>query len=512
MVTINRPDAPASETDQLEIYRAGNRVAIKGSTWVFKGQDKSVYQNEFDDNPVKAERDFGANPPEASAGALPIPEIMDTYANWDRPDPVDLNLNRLGWVVPPIFDWFVGDSRFNYFLHFDLSKSGDQSGVGLVHYDHYQNIYVADLIMKIPVSKEWNLKFASLEVLIDLLKSRGFYLAKITFDGFQSLNIIQTLIAKGFNAALYSVDRTMEAYDTLISTIFQQRFDYYPQENFIYEMKTIQLKGNKYDHPPKGSKDISDAVAGALSNCVKAATTILLNRENLSELFYTSSSLHDSFEFQPDGSVRIVNQVFFRQGSSHSFYLDSYEDVVIAIHGYLENSVFTMDYLDIIPISDELVYTKILSLVHTFRPDFVGLGSNTSYHIVDRLRDARVRVISVDSTLLNKAANRQIRVIQQNKREIVENLISQIKQKQLKIVDRLTLFNQMSEVNYTNYGDKLLVVAVASWLHYMIQETKKQIGQGVRPVIGGLAQGNTRGITRPSGVVAGSNRPTPKLR
>jgi hypothetical protein len=118
----------------------------------------------------------------------------------------------------------------------------------------------------------------------------------------------------------------------------------------------------------------------------------------------------------------------------------------------------------------------------------------------------------VDSTLLNKAANRQIRVIQQNKREIVEALISQIKQRQLKIVDRLTLFNQISEVNYTNYSDKLLVVAVASWLHYMIQETKKQIGQGVRPVIGGMSQGNNRGISRPTGAVAGSNRPTPKLR
>lgn len=503
--------------DNFEIYRSGSKVAIKGSTWVFKGVSKDLFKDEFDANPVKARRDFGAEPPEGSGNAIPMPELIDAYANKTRQDPVDNSLNRLGWVVPPIFDWFKGDPRFNYFLHFDLSKSGDQTGLGLVHYDHSTNVFVADLIMKIPVSRDWNLKFKSVEILVDFLIAQGFYLASVSFDGFQSLQLIQTLVAKGINAVQYSVDRSPEAYDTLISTIFQNRFDYYYHPVFCEELKAIQLIGNKYDHPSGGSKDVSDGVAGSLALCAKASTAVAFTREDLSELFIDFPVVfEDGFTInKEDGSVEITNIHAIRYGNLSSFYIDSYEDVVLVLRGYLDGRVFYLDYVELFDLGTPNLYTILLNLIEGFSPAFVGLGKSVSFHIVDMLRDARVRVVSADTGRLDSASNKNIRVIRQNLKETIETLVAQIKQRSFKVVDRLTIFNQLSELSFSNYQNKLLAVSMGAWLHYMLQETKRRLSNMPKPVLGGDTsfRGNAINKDTPSSKsLQSSNRPKPTLR
>lgn len=501
-------------SDELEIYRAGGKVAVRGATWAFKGVSKDLFKDEFDANPVKALRDYGAEPPEGSGNAIPMPELIDAYSNRDRPDPVDATLNRLGWVVPPIFEWFVGDPRFNYFLHFDLSKSGDQTGLGMVHYDHYENIFVADLIMKIPVSKDWNLKFKAIEILVDFLISRGFYLSRVTFDGFQSLQIIQELTSKNINAMQYSVDRSPEAYDTLIATIFQQRFDYYYQYTFCEELKAIQLLGNRYDHPIGGSKDVSDGVAGSLAQCVKHSTSVAFNRDDLAEVFIQDgSTFENSFTISDKGKVDIIDLHAIRNGSLNSFYLETYEDILIVLRGYLEGRVFYLDYINTFNLDTPNLFVILQNMLNVFRPTFVGLGSTVSFQIVDLLRETRVRLVTQDTTQLDTVQNRNIRIIRKNIKETIEGLVAQIKQKSFKTVDRLTVFNQMSELNYTNFSDKLLVTSMAAWLHYMLQETKKNLGSHPRAVIGGGAS-RSSGIplkeSKPSIRVGG--RPKPRMR
>jgi len=503
--------------DKLEIYRAGGKVAIKGATWTFKGVDKSLFADEFEANPVKAKRDYGAEPPEGAGNAIPMPELIDAYSNTDRPDPVDASLNRLGWVVPPIYEWFRGDPRFNYFLHLDLSKSGDQTGLGLVHYDHYSNKFVADLIMKIPVSRDWNLKFKAVKIFVDFLLSRGFFLSAVTFDGFQSLQIIQDLKGAGVNALQYSVDRSPEAYDTLIATIFQQRFDYYYQFTFCEELKAIQLIGNKYDHPIGGSKDVSDGVAGALAMCVKSVTAVAFSREDLSTIFIQSkSTFSDSFQVLEDGVIDITDLHSIRNGSLSSFYLESYEDILLVMRGYLEERVFYLDYIETFLIDTPNLYEMLLNMLQTFRPNFVGLGASVSFHIVDLLRQARVRMVAQDTNRLDNASNRDIRIIRKNVKETIENLVSQVKQKSFKVVDRLTVFNQLSELSFTNYSDKLLVTSMAAWLHYMLQETKKNAGSYPRAILGGTSGissvNPTQTLAKGQNDVRPGGRPRPKMR
>lgn len=140
---------------------------------------------------------------------------------------------------------------------------------------------------------------------IDLSKVRSFivYLSKLfrivrlTFDRFQSADSIQIMTKLGFEAGHLSVDRDDEAYVGLRSALFDRRLIYYEYAPFIDEVLDLErdAKERKVDHPVRsskggrGSKDVSDAVAGVLWHCVNdkraveaaAAVEIEANRERI---------------------------------------------------------------------------------------------------------------------------------------------------------------------------------------------------------------------------------------
>jgi hypothetical protein len=55
------------------------------------------------------------------------------------------------------------------------------------------------------------------------------------------------------------------AYDTLKELILTGRLDYYEDLFLFDELSRLELiKGKTVDHPPRGSKDLADGVAGAV--------------------------------------------------------------------------------------------------------------------------------------------------------------------------------------------------------------------------------------------------------
>jgi len=494
-----------------DIFKKGTRVAIRGATWEFKGIEKEIFASQFEYNPIKAERDLGANPPETSGGALPNPDIIDALANYDRPDPVDKKLNIYGWSIPPIFDWFEGDARYRYYMHFDLSKSGDQTGAAMCHYDYDRGVYVLDLIMTIPVSKNWNLKFQSIENIVDFLVLQKFPIAKVTFDGFQSLNIIQSMEKRGILSQIYSVDRGTEAYDTLIQTLLQKRLDYYPQKTFIKEVKEIQLVGNKYNHPPNGSKDTSDAGAGALANCAKDTLKTEFKHRDLTSMFNLDYNLKDHFTYEDeDGLFRWVDMPFTND-MKHSIYINGLDSELIVVHGYSLKEQFIIDFADIISIVDDSDIVYLLHLISNFRAEFVSAGIETSFKVIDTLRKQRIRIVSSDMNLMDSARSRGVRVIRSQGRDAVSMFISQVKQDNVRIVKEQRLFADISEINLTNYADKPLGFAVSMWLHYMLQDAKKVTAQAPRPILSGSGLGNSTGSSGGFKNTIGK-RPKPRLR
>ena len=181
------------------------------------------------------------------------------------------------------------------FLHCDIGLSGDALGLGMSHVAGIiQNermmpdgtvsvvptpYIVVDLMLRVvaPAGSE-----------VDLGKVRGFIvtlaslfpLQKVTFDGFQSADCIQ-ILKKTFHGSKtevgkVSVDRTDEAYLSLRSAHFDRRIAMYKYS--WYEREVLDLerdaKKRKVDHPlkstqgGKGSKDVTDGVAGSVWLCM----------------------------------------------------------------------------------------------------------------------------------------------------------------------------------------------------------------------------------------------------
>ena len=76
--------------------------------------------------------------------------------------------------------------------------------------------------------------------------------------------MVQQLNAKGFNAKIVSVDTSTDPYENLKTALYEDRVFMYEYPILLQELRQLQrdFKRGKVDHPQRGSKDCSDAVAG----------------------------------------------------------------------------------------------------------------------------------------------------------------------------------------------------------------------------------------------------------
>jgi hypothetical protein len=232
----------------------------------------------FKQNVIKAYRDFGARPSVAIFRFFEQPKRLLEQANTQRQDPMD-SLGRFK-------DWFkpIDRSAFHA-IHVDIGLTGDALGLALGHFNGYTmeggiKIYV-DLIWRSKGSPEKPLQIADVREFIYGLTGQGFNIRLITFDGFQSTDCMQILQKRGYRAEYLSLDRTILPYQNFKAAVNEDRIDYYlinssdsdtpsPSEWFVREaMKLEEIKGQKVDHPPKGSKDVVDAVAGCVHNVIE---------------------------------------------------------------------------------------------------------------------------------------------------------------------------------------------------------------------------------------------------
>jgi len=90
---------------------------------------------------------------------------------------------------------------------------------------------------------------------------------KVTYDSWNSVEALQELNSKGFRAEELSVDRNIAPYQYLKDCFFDSRISLYHYEHLIGELSRLEKKADKVDHPANGSKDVSDALAGAVWGC-----------------------------------------------------------------------------------------------------------------------------------------------------------------------------------------------------------------------------------------------------
>ena len=200
------------------------------------------------------------------------------------------------------------------FVHLDMSVSGDMTGIAGVwikrkdvHKEgqnqsnelHFQLAF--SVSVKAPKGRQ--ISFEKNRQFIYWLKSMGFNLKGISTDTFQSVDTGQSLVAKGYNYSVLSVDRVDPSshiclpYQYFRSCIYEKRIETYESDTLTAEVIDLERNINtgKVDHPEGGRKDVCDAVCGATFNASKHAEEFAFDfGETLEDMINVSTSADDS--------------------------------------------------------------------------------------------------------------------------------------------------------------------------------------------------------------------------
>ena len=210
------------------------------------------------------------------------------------------------------------------FIHVDLAKNGDAAGIGCVHPFGYTeskikgedgrdrvikspHIYV-DFYVRLVSTKQSEIDFEEIRKFIHFLLSCGLEIESISFDSYQSVDSLQYF--KKMDAIRYvenvSVDKKGTEYGYLRSFIIQNRLIIYESEVCFREFKYLEQDPftKKVDHPQKGSKDITDSICGATSQCVKywnsIATMVLPLADSLAKYQQVSTQYSRSLGLEQE--------------------------------------------------------------------------------------------------------------------------------------------------------------------------------------------------------------------
>ena len=244
--------------------------AIKAATWeVNPTIERHQLESEYIRNPVEARARFECEPPHMEDAFFRDADLVRSAFNFTE-DPIEED----GSFKP----WFNGSDNFTRFIHVDLAVKRDRAALSMVHCPGLKSINTGLGAEQLPVMNvdlvySWQaqpgaeINFSQIRAMI-LDLCRRFSVAIVSFDQWQSVEMIQSLRAMGINADFHSVKKA--DYDTLMTSIYDKRLRGYWNE-ILVENELLKLKlmhGNKIDHPASGSKDLADAVAGAVFQSV----------------------------------------------------------------------------------------------------------------------------------------------------------------------------------------------------------------------------------------------------
>lgn len=176
-----------------------------------------------------------------------------------------------------------------YFLHADLAQKHDKCAVAIAHVDKWVQVrtfndytqihpfVVVDAVVWWEPRKEGPVDLSNVKDWIVNFRRQGFRIGMVTFDRWQSFDIQQELKSVGINADTLSVGK--KHYEDLAMLYYEQRVLMPHIDLLLEEMSELRIVNDrKVDHPRKGSKDLSDAVTGAVYNAI-SLTPRNLNQE-----------------------------------------------------------------------------------------------------------------------------------------------------------------------------------------------------------------------------------------
>jgi hypothetical protein len=278
------------------------------------------YKRSFESNIEKALNDI-AGIATAAGFKYMVPDnikkVMGTGSNL-----FTVEILNIGLRTPYEISEFVNLERVREFLgrkvyvHMDLSKNGDNTGIAIVHPESYQSVTRIDessgrefsyrdlkfrvigcvALKALPGSE---IPYYRIKEFVDWLRLH-FNVVAANADGYQSLEMTQYFTLKGLRSRVVSVDRTpCVGYSTTRSAIDDGRI-IVPSHALLEKewMELEETETGKIDHPydesgePAGSKDVSDCVAGCIQEIVTSSEAVdIVNDAKESALRDLHSSL-----------------------------------------------------------------------------------------------------------------------------------------------------------------------------------------------------------------------------
>lgn len=168
-------------------------------------------------------------------------------------------------------------------VHIDLSLVTDKTGISCGYVDGFQRVdrgkdmqgnpvkeilpvIKFDFTLRVKAPPSGEIQFEKIRRLLYVCRTAGMNIRWVSLDGFQSADTMQLLRNEGFVSGHVSVDKDDRAYSFTKSAMYDGRV-WLPEDDFTQNefnrLERDQKKG-KIDHPPNGSKDVADSVAGVI--------------------------------------------------------------------------------------------------------------------------------------------------------------------------------------------------------------------------------------------------------
>ena len=295
----------AWEEDHIVSYVYPRVFALKRPTWEV--------------NPTKKITDFTVafhkNAPDALGRFACMPsDAVDAF--FKSREKIEKAFNQASLAVDKfgrLEDWFKPDLEKDYFIHVDLAQKHDHCAVAMGHVNKWVEVKVTDTysqpapIVEIDAVRFWtptpdkSVDFSEVKDYILALRTRGFNIKMCTFDRWNSHDMMQQLKQYGINTEILSVAK--KHYDDMAMVVLEERLSGPHIPLLIDELLQLRIMRDKVDHPRKGSKDLADAVCGAVYNSI--SRTRMRRDEEINIHDYESMSYDNDFAVS-DGEVENV--------------------------------------------------------------------------------------------------------------------------------------------------------------------------------------------------------------
>ena len=234
------------------------------------------FRNSFESNILSALADIAGV---ASVSVSPFILNVDSLGRAFGGAQSILSLDVCDFVVtaPLIYRERIQRPEEPRFVHIDLGLTRDSVGIacgfvpGFYAMDRggvkeMYPIIVFDYVLEVAPPRNMEINIGSIRELIYKSMEAGVNVKWLTMDSFQSADTLQILRGKGLVVGNFSLDKSPVGYYMLKQAIYDERV-YLPAQAKAHKELVgleIDVKRKKIDHPPHGSKDLADSIAGVV--------------------------------------------------------------------------------------------------------------------------------------------------------------------------------------------------------------------------------------------------------